>query len=141
MRQSSTLLAVLASAALGACATQPPPEPVPPTLVLSDYVEGAPRDAACEALIEQALVRHAGNGFKLIGKLNTRTYPRPGEPRVQATPHHPLTPVGSHPAGAPMLRMDGTRNFLYVNCEAREAYIAQRGGVIDITYWFGPFVL
>ena len=136
----STWLAMLFLPLLGAC-TAPQPPPPPPPLVLAGYIQGAPRDEACVALIEQASQRDAQRDFKLAGMLNTNTYPRPGESTVPASTRFPLVPYGSHPASEAVLLMDGTRRSLFVNCETRQAYVSKRGGVIDITYWYGPYAL
>lgn len=133
-------LAILAAASLGACASRQAPLPSEP-LVLAGYTQGTPPDQACVAMIGQAAERDAQRSFKLAGMLNTNTYPKPGESTVPANPQMPLVPIGSHPAGQAQLQMDGTSRGLFVNCETRQAYVAKRGGVIDITYWYGPFAL
>ena len=127
-------LAILAAVSLVACASKPPP------IVLGEYVRAAPRDAACAALIEQAAARAAGGGFKLIGMPNARTTVAPGAGQAKPGSNF-LAPLGSHLAGLPLRQLDGTFHSLFVQCETRHAYIAKRGGVIDITYWYGPFAL
>ena len=133
-------LTVLVAIALGAFATEKPKPPAPP-LVLGDYVRGTPRSEACASLIAQAVERELHGAFKLAGMLNTNTYPKPGESKVRATPDMPLVPLGSHPTGLLAPQLDGTFRSLFVNCETRQAYVSKRGGVIDITYWYGPFGL
>lgn len=133
-------LLVLAAIALGACASKKP-EPSAPPLVLGGYVKSTPRSEACDSLIAQAGQRDLQGAFKLAGMLNTNTYPKPGESKVRAMPDIPLVPFGSHPADVPARQLDGTLRALFVNCETRQAYVSKRGGVIDITYWYGPFGL
>lgn len=138
MQPHITCLAILAAVTLGACASKEPPPP-PPPLVLAGYVQGTPRDAACETVIGEAMQRDARREFKLAGMLNTNTYPKPGESTVRANPQMPLAPIGSHPAGPSSQQMDGTWRTLFVDCEKHQAYVSKRGGVIDITYWYGPY--
>jgi len=133
-------VAVLAAFVLSACAAKKPEPVVQPPLVLGERAT-APPSEACGSLIGQAVERDAEGGFKLTGMLNTNTYPRPGQSQVRASPDAPLVPYGSHPAGARSPQLDGTFRSLFVNCETRQAYVAKRGGVIDITYWYGPFGL
>lgn len=134
-------IAILAACVLSACAAKKPEPVVQPPLVLGGYVKDMPRSEACDGLIGQAAARDAQGGFKLVGMLNTNTYPKPGASQVRATPHILLVPYGSHPAGAASPQLDGTYRSLFVNCETRQAYVSKRGGVIDITYWYGPFGL
>lgn len=131
---------LLAAAFLGACASTKP-QPSAPLLVLVDYQADAQRDDACTALIGQAALRESQRGFSLAGMLNTNTDPKPGKAKVAGAPYSPLMPIGSHPAGAARQQMDNTSRRLFVNCETRQAYVSKRGGVTDITYWYGPFVL
>lgn len=120
---------VMALAWLAGCAS------TPPVLVLAEYRADAPPDAACAALIDQALDRELHGAFSLVAReLATRTAPG-------AAPERRLAPLGSHPAGAPRRGLDGTFRALFVDCDTRLAYVARRGGVADITYWFGPFAL
>lgn len=132
-------LAILGAACLAGCAATPP-EAVKPTLVLADYVEGTPQDAACVALGERARERGSQNAFQLIGK-EMQVDSRPGTATVRANPSVIQVPLGSHPAGRMARQPDGTFHSLFVNCDTHQAYIAKRGGVIDISYWFGPFDL
>ena len=146
MRESTAVyaygrLAILAALFLGACASKKPEPVVPPPLVLGGYQKDTPRSAACDSLIGQAVERDAKGGFKLVGMLNTNTYPKPGKSQVRESPNHPLVPYGSHPAGDARAQLDGTFRALFVNCETRQAYVSKRGGVIDITYWYGPFTI
>lgn len=134
-------LAILATCILTACASKQADPLVMPPLVLGGYDKDTPRNPACDSLIEQAVERDVKGGFKLVGMLNTNTYPKPGKSQVRETPNHVLIPYGSHPAGPLIRQLDGTFRSLYVNCETRQAYVSKRGGVIDITYWYGPFVL
>lgn len=51
---------------------------------------------------------------------------------------------GAPPAAHPVERkhkLDGVFEALYLDCGKKTAYIERRGGVADITYWFGPFAL
>ena len=141
MKQHRIWSVVPAALALGACASAEPPPVVQPPIVLGGYVKDAPLDEACASLIGQAAARDAQREFKLAGMLNTNTYPKPGTSRVRSIPDMPLVPFGSHRAGEPVPQMDGTARSLYVNCKTRQAYVSKRGGVIDITYWYGPFGL
>lgn len=141
MRHAAIHLAVLAAILLGACASKKPEPVVSPPLVLGAYDREAPRSEACDSLIGQAALRDASGSFKLVGMLNTNTYSKPGGSQVRAAPSNVLIPAGSHPAGARVRQLDGTFRSLFVNCETRQAYVAKRGGVIDITYWYGPFGL
>lgn len=134
-------LAILAAFTLGACASKQPEPVVLPPLVLGGYQADAPRNQACDSLIGQAVERDAKGGFRLVGMLNTNTYPKPGQSQVRASPDKPLVPYGSHMAVPRSPQLDGTFRSLFVNCETRQAYVAKRGGVIDITYWYGPFGL
>lgn len=140
MKPPLICLSILAAILLGACASEAPPAP-PPPLVLGAYQPDAPRDDACVALIGQAAQRDAKRDFKLAGMLNTNTYPKPGESKAPASPYIRLVPLGSHAASPASLQMDGTLRTLFINCETRQAYVSKRGGVIDITYWYGPFAL
>jgi len=132
-------LAICGAALLAGCAGKPPPV-ARPTLVLADYVDGTPQDEACVALGQRAFERGGRNGFKLIGKEMT-VVAAPGAAPDPARPGNLQVPLGSYPAGRMERQLDGTFHTLFVNCETRLAYIAKRGGVIDITYWFGPFDL
>jgi hypothetical protein len=111
-----TLKLTLCGAALLAGCAGTPPTAVKQTLVLEDYVDGAPRDAACLALDDGA--------------------PADAAPRSVY-----LVPLGSHPVERMARQMDGSFHSVFVNCQTRLAYIAKRGGVIDGIYWFGPFDL
>jgi len=133
-------IAILAACVLSACAANKPEPVVLPPLVLGEQAKTPPSEA-CDSLIGQAAQRDAKGGFKLAGMLNTNTYPGPGQSQVRAAPNSPLVPYGSHPAGARSPQLDGTLRSLFVNCETRQAYVSKRGGVIDITYWYGPFGL
>ena len=141
MRQHRIWWLIPAALVLGACASAEPPPVVQPPIVLGGYLKDAPLDEACSNLIGQAAVRDAQREFKLAGMLNTNTYPKPGTSQVRPMLEMPLVPVGSRLAGKPVPQMDGTARSLYVNCETRQAYVSKRGGVIDITYWYGPFGL
>ena len=141
MRQHRIWWLIPAALVLGACASAEPPTVVQPPIVLGGYLKDAPLDEACSNLIGQAAVRDAQREFKLAGMLNTNTYPKPGASQVRPMLEMPLVPFGSRLAGKPVPQMDGTARSLYVNCETRQAYVSKRGGVIDITYWYGPFGL
>lgn len=133
MKHNRMWVSILASLVLGASAAPQPGVQTP--LVPGDHMQDAPPDHACVDLIRQAVARDAQREFKLAGMLNTNT------PRARPMPEMPLIPFGGHRAGAPVPQMDGTARSLYVNCETRQAYVSKRGGVIDITYWYGPFGL
>jgi len=135
----STWLVLSCCSLLGACAAPEPPS-LPP-IVLAGLVRDAPRDAACVALIAQAVQRDAQRGFTRAGMLNTNIVARPGAPRPPASAQTTLVPDGSHAASEAVLLMDGTRRRLFVDCVTRQAYVSQRGGVIDVTYWYGPYAL
>lgn len=135
MRQHRIWWLIPAALVLGACASAEPPPVVQPPLVLGEHMEDAPPDDACTDLIRQAVARDAQREFKLAGMLNTNTS------RARPMPEMPLIPFGGYRASAPVPQMDGTARSLYVNCETRQAYVSKRGGVIDITYWYGPFGL
>ena len=135
MRHPVILLAVFPALTLVACAARQPEPVVLPPLVLAEYVRNAPPDPACAGLIERAVARDGQGGFKLAGMLNTNTDPKQGHSKGL------LIPLGSHPTGLLTPQLDGTYRSLFVNCETRQAYVSKRGGVIDITYWYGPFGL
>ena len=124
MKQHRMWLLIPAALVLGASANAEPQPVVAPPPVLGEQLDDAPPDPACADLIRQALARDAQREFTLAGMLN----------------RSPL-PLGGHRASAPALQMDGTARSLFVNCETRQAYVSKRGGVIDITYWYGPFGL
>lgn len=132
-------LAILGAAFLAGCAgTQP--AAVKPTLVLADYIEDTPQNAACVALGERARERSRQHAFKLVGH-DMQVASRPATATGRPNPDAVQVPLGSHPAERMARQPDGTFHSLFVNCETRQAYIAKRGGVIDISYWFGPFDL
>lgn len=141
MRHAAITSAVLAAILLGACASKQPEPIAPPPLVLGTYRQDTPREAACDGLIAQAMARDEQGGFKLVGMRNTNIHPEPGATQVPAAPYPTLAPLGSHPAGIGRAQLDGTYRSLFVDCETRQAYVSKRGGVVDVTYWFGPFGL
>ena len=122
---------------LAGCATAPQE-----SLMLVEYVESAPPDTACAAMLERAAARDAANGFDTLGRQIEQVHAAP----TNGITHDParsrrLVPAGASPAGQPWRRMDGTIQSLYVDCAARKAYVSRRGGIADVTYWFGPFRL
>ena len=132
-------LALCGAALLAGCAGTPPTA-VKPTLVLEDYVEGAPREAACLALDDDARARVTNHGFDLVAK-EMVVATAAGAPADGARRSVYLVPLGSHPVARMVRQLDGSFHSVFVNCQTRLAYIAKRGGVIDSIYWFGPFDL
>jgi hypothetical protein len=135
-----TIRLTLCGAALLAGCTSTPPTTVKQTLVLEDYVAGAPRDAACLALDDSARARVTNHGFDLMAK-EMAVAPTAGTPADGAPRSVYLVPLGSHPVERMARQLDGSFHSVFVNCQTRLAYIAKRGGVIDSIYWFGPFNL
>lgn len=129
---------VLAAAVLlAACAS----EPSPARLVLVPYDRATPPDAACAALIEEAAARDLHGAFRPAAARLVEPEPRPsGAAAPPATPGR-LVPAGSHPARTMQRALDGTFHSLFVDCAARRAWVSRRGGVADLTYWFGPFAI
>jgi len=130
MRTACLAVATATALLLGACAA-----PGKTPLKLEQYAEGAPLDEACAALIRQAVTRDESDGFALAGMEIEKAA---GAPSASAGVQ--LAPVGSRRAGSPRMRADGTQQTLYVHCEERRAYVVQRGGTRDAS-WFGPFPL
>jgi hypothetical protein len=139
MNPHTLKLALCGAALLAGCAGTPPTA-VKPTLVLEDYVDGAPRDAACLALDDGARARVTNHGFNLVAK-EMVVAPTAGTPADTAPRSVYLVPLGSHPVERMARQLDGSFHSVFVNCQTRLAYIAKRGGVIDSIYWFGPFDL
>jgi len=132
-------LALCGAALLAGCAGTPSTGGKQ-TLVLEDYVDGAPRDAACLALDDGARARVTNHGFNLVAK-EMVVAPLAGAPADAAPRSVYLVPLGSHPVERMARQLDGSFHSVFVNCQTRLAYIAKRGGVIDSIYWFGPFDL
>ena len=132
-------LAICGAALLTGCAGTPPAA-VKPTLVLENYVGGAPRDAACLALDDGARARVTSNGFNLVAR-DMVVAPTASTPADKAQRSVYLVPLGSHPVERMARQLDGSFHSVFVNCQTRLAYIAKRGGVSDSIYWFGPFDL
>jgi len=137
MKPTTITLALCGAALLTGCAGTP----TRPTLVLEDYMEGAPRDAACVALDERALARGRSSGFKLVAKEMTVAATPGASTEAAQRQLDSRVPLGSHPVDRMARQLDGTFHSVFVNCQTRLAYIAKRGGVIDSIYWFGPFDL
>lgn len=136
MNLTTFRLAICGAALLTGCAGTPPK----PALVLEDYMEGAPRDAACEALDQRARERAGNHGFNLVAR-EMVVVPTPGTSTAGAQRSGYRVPLGSHPVDRMARQLDGTFHAVFVNCQMQVAYIAKRGGVIDSIYWFGPFDL
>lgn len=136
MRGGGAMAALAAILLLGACASKPAPARV----VLGPADRGAPAGAACAALIEQAVARDLRGAFRPAAT-NIAEVVRPTGAAAHSHTPASLVPVGSYRAGATRRELDGTFHSLFVDCGARRAWVSRRGGVADLTYWFGPFTI
>jgi hypothetical protein len=50
-----------------------------------------------------------------------------------------LAPVDTYTVFLLRRQLDGSFASLFINCQNRQAYVSLRGGLADITDWYGPF--